>query len=92
MVRNYNGDEMETITVSQLIELLQTQDPDAQVIFSTNYGDYARTEQALPIRGRFEEAMIEKSAYSNSGFAIAENDDDYADDAEIEQPKFLVIR
>lgn len=86
MAKNYNGETMRTITVAKLIELLQDQDPDAQVIFSTNYGDYHRTQQALPIKGDFEEVVIEKSAYSNSGFAIAENDD-----VEEYEP-FLVIR
>ncbi len=63
-----------TMTVAQLIDLLEGERQDAKVIFSTNYGDYSRTMQALPLRGECDEVMIEKSAYSNSGFAVAEND------------------
>ncbi|MCR4301814.1 MAG: hypothetical protein NUV51_09405 [Sulfuricaulis sp.] len=67
---------LRTITVGQLIEALQDQDPEAQVVFSTDYGDHSHTEQALPLRGRCESVTITKSAYSNSGFAIAEPDED----------------
>jgi len=97
--RNYNGETMKTLTVAELIELLQDQDPDAKVIFSTNYGDYHRTQQALPIEGRdFEEVKITKSAYSNSGFAVVSQDDDDGsfdredDDQEDETETYLVIR
>ena len=41
---------------------------------STNYGDYSRTEQALPLKGEIDTVCIEKSAYSNSGFAVCENE------------------
>lgn len=67
---------MRTITVAELIALLQDQDPDARVIFTADYGDYHHTAQALPIRGELDEVTIEKSAYSNSGYEINENDDD----------------
>lgn len=67
-------EKLKTITVAKLIELLQDQDPDAKVVFSTNYGDYSRTEQALPLKGEIDTVCVEKSAYSNSGFAVAEND------------------
>lgn len=95
--RNYNGETLKTITVAELIERLQGEDPDAKVIFSTNYGDYSRTEQALPLRGETEQVMIEKSAYSNSGFAIASEDrDDGQFDREgndvTEYETYLVIR
>lgn len=74
---------MRTITVAELIELLQDQNPDARVIFSTDYGDHSHTEQALPIRGELDEVTIEKSAYSNSGWAIAESN---------ESDLFVVVR
>lgn len=80
---------MRTITVAELIECLQNEDPDARVIFAADYGDYHHTEQALPLRGEIDTVTIEKSAYSNSGFAIAECDEDDADAA---YEPFLVIR
>jgi hypothetical protein len=86
-VRNYNGEAMRTITVRDLIALLEDEDQDKKVVFSTCYGDYHRTQQALPLRGEVEEVLIEKSAYSNSGFAIADNDDDEENDE-----VYLVIR
>jgi len=61
---------LNTLTVAELIELLQDQDPDAQVIFSTDYGDYHHTQQALGLRGRVEEVTVSESAYSNSGFQV----------------------
>lgn len=67
---------MKSITVKELRDLLEDQDDDMQVIFSTDYGDHGRTAQALPLKGDVEEVLIEKSAYSNSGFAVASNDDD----------------
>src|SRR5688572_8658524 len=95
--RNYNGETMKTITVAELIELLQDQNPDAKVIFSADYGDCHHTEQALPLRGETEEVTIEKSAYSKSGFAVDSTDEDYNDedgDGEEEEakPVYLVIR
>ena len=78
---------MRTITVAQLIELLEGEDPEARVIFSTDYGDYNHTPQALPLRGEAEEVQIEKSAYSNSGFSLVTEDD-----AEEEGETFLLIR
>ena len=85
---------LRTLTVKQLIEQLEGQDPDARVIFSTNYGDYSRTQQALPLKGEFDTVTIEKSAYSNSVFAVAEVDEE---DEECKAPgdqhgSFLVIR
>ena len=82
---------LRTITVAELIELLQDQDPDARVIFSANYGDYHRTEQALPLRGECEEVSISETAYSNSGFAIADPDEDDEDEGP-DAETFVVIR
>jgi hypothetical protein len=63
---------MRTMTVAQLIELLEGESPDALVIFSTDYGDFHHTKQALPLRGDVDAVTIEKSAYSNSGFAVGD--------------------
>lgn len=96
-LRNYNGNRFRTITVSELIELLEgVDDKDALVVFSTDYGDYHRTPQALGLRGEVEETKIAKSAYSNSGFQIVEDDEDDYDEEpdgdEVEGPTFLLIK
>lgn len=79
---------LRSITVEELIALLQDQDPEARVIFSTDYGDHCHTEQALPLRGEVDTVTVTESAYSNSGFMIAEADE--GDGREYEP--FLVIR
>lgn len=79
-----------TLTVKQLIELLEGESPDQRVIFSADYGDYHHTEQALPIRGELDTVTIGKSAYSNSGFSITEPDED--DNPSEDAETFLVIR
>jgi hypothetical protein len=84
---------MKTITAAELIELLQDYAPDTKVIFSTDYGDHSHTQQALGLRGESEEVTITKSAYSNSGFAIAEPDEDDVDEmGEQNADMYLVIR
>lgn len=83
---------LKTLTVAQLIDLLQDQDPGARVIFSANYGDYSRTMQALPLKGSVDEVTIEKSAYSNSDFAVVEYEDEDCKDPNDRHGSFLVIR
>lgn len=84
--------KMRTITVERLLEVLQDEDPTAQVIFSADYGDYSHTPQALPIDGEVEEVFIEKSAYSNSGFAVVEDEEDANARGAASEQKYLVIR
>lgn len=86
---------LRTITKRELIERLEDSDApdDALVIFSTDYGDRGNTQQALGISGEIEEVLIHESAYSNSGFAIAEDEDDLdEDDLETNDAKYVVIR
>jgi hypothetical protein len=78
---------MNSITVRQLQELLEGEDPDALVIFTADYGDYHHTAQALPLRGELDNATIVKSAYSNSGYALDEDGDEGPDGA-----TYVVIR
>jgi hypothetical protein len=80
---------LNSITVADLIELLQEQDPDALVVFTSDYGDICHTAQALPLKGDAEEGLAVESAYSNSGFGLAEDDEDQDDDAAV---KVLVLR
>lgn len=82
--------KISTLTVGELILLLQEQDEAAQVVFSADYGDYHHTIQALPIRGLFEERQIkEERGYSSSGFALVP--EDYEDDEPDEDTQVLVI-
>lgn len=80
--------KLRTITVGELMQQLTDYDPSQPVIFAADYGDRSHTEQALPIKGRLEEVTVRESGYSDSGFAI--NDDDY--DADEDYEPFVVIR
>jgi hypothetical protein len=75
---------LRTITVRELRDLLDGEDENALVIFTTDYGDYHHTPQALPIKGEIEEGTVSESAYSNSGFQLHtdEDDDDRSEDGE----------
>lgn len=79
--------DFKTVTVGELMQLLSDYDPETPVIVTANYGDRCRTQQALPLSGEAEETQITQSAYSDSGYAIGEPDED-EDDGEM----FLVIR
>ena len=86
--------KLRTITIGELIDLLQDQDPDAQVLFTANYGDRGHTAQALPIHGEIDDIKEEgltvaESGYSISGFAIVSKDEN-SDDAT--DPTYVVIR
>ncbi len=84
--------DLRTITVAELIELLEDQPKDARVILGADYGDRCHTEQALPLRGECEQVTISKSAYSSSGYAIAEPDEDDDEETADGNETFLVIR
>jgi hypothetical protein len=87
-MRNFSS-----ITVKALREMLEGEDDDALVAFACDYGDYHHTEQALAIKGELEEASLVESAYSHSGFAVADADDEDEEEAEeVEGPKVLVLR
>jgi hypothetical protein len=79
---------LQSIRVKDLIELLQDQDEGALVVFGVDYGDRSHTEQAIPLRGEVEDVQVTESAYSSSGYAIAEPDED----EEPTEDTYLVIR
>ena len=81
--------KLNSITVAELIELLQDQDPEAAVCFSSDYGDHCHTQQVLTLRGEAEMQKVYESAYSDSGFAVVKDDED--DDGTEEQQVVLVI-
>jgi hypothetical protein len=77
---------MKTITVRELKELLEYQEDDMKVIFTTSYGDRGDTPQALALVGEIEPVTVVESAYSTSGYAIEEDPDD------VHYNPYLVIR
>ena len=78
---------LKSITVAELIEELEGQDPEAMVVFASDYGDIGHTRQVHFINGELEPLTLEESAYSDSGWAVADTDDE-----EGEQPTFLVLQ
>lgn len=50
---------------------------DMLVCFTSSYGDRGRTEQAHSLRGVVDEVTLRESAYSDSGYAVADEDDDH---------------
>lgn len=82
---------LRTLTVRELIDLLSNEDENALVITSADYGDRSHTAQALPLRGHLETVTIRESGYSNSGFAIDDEDDLDASNDE-DGDTYLVIR
>ena len=71
-------------TVRQLIEVLQGLDQDARILFTCNYGDYHRTQQALPITEveEYQSTDLTDSGYSQSGIAFTGDQD-----AEPDEPR-----
>lgn len=65
--------QINTISVGELIDLLKGYDENMQVAFSCNYGDRAHTQQVITIRGNINEEILYKSAYSDSGWAVDTN-------------------
>lgn len=59
-----------TLTVKELIEVLEGEDQDALVVFASNYGDRSRTQQVHFINGQVESDRIRSSGYSDSGYAL----------------------
>jgi hypothetical protein len=65
--------------VSELIELLEQQNPDAEVHFSYNYGDHWRT-QVAPEVDSVETGMVEYSDYHSMDKVVDSEDDVYDDE------------
>jgi hypothetical protein len=85
-LRNYHGQKFSGLTVADLRELIDGQPDDAIVVFTSDYGDYHHTQQALTLKNDAEAELydaadvIEKSGYSHSGFQF--NDPDERDEDE----------
>lgn len=67
-------DKLNTITVAELIRALSEQDPKALVVFSYDYGDYIHTQAVEGIQ-TVEPRALTETAYSSSGFALADEED-----------------
>ena len=77
------------MTVQELINLLQWQDPDAEVHFAYNYGDHWRTEVA-PKVSRVDEGVVEYSEYHRMD-KIADEDYDDEDEATVDSQRRVVV-
>lgn len=64
------------MTVRELIDALESEDENALVYFVCDYGDHTHTQQALPVKEIEGGHSLVKSAYSRSGLALKESDDD----------------
>jgi hypothetical protein len=65
------------LTVRQLIETLEGEDPNAVVVFACDYGDRSHTQQAIPVESAEKlYSQIRESAYSQSGLAVCDEDDE----------------
>ena len=70
------------LTAAQVIEALSEMDPEAVVLCTCDYGDICHTRQALPVtevRELEDAEVVVESAYSHSGIALEEIDDDEDD-------------
>lgn len=79
-------DHATTLTVRELIDVLENCEPDAPVFMTASYGDRSRTTQALEILDAVEidDTWIEDSAYSDSGMSVVDeeyHDGDVSDNA-----------
>jgi hypothetical protein len=76
--------------VKELIEMLEGMNPEAEVHFSYNYGDYWRTEVA-PAVGRVDEGAVVYSEYHRMD-KIAEDEDTDFDEETGEEVKDETLR
>jgi hypothetical protein len=65
--------------VSELIELLQSENPEAEVHFSYNYGDHWRT-QVAPTVDRVDVGYVKYSDYHRMDKVVDQDDFDYDED------------
>lgn len=84
------------LTVRQLMEELESLDPDARVLFTCSYGDYHNTPQALPVGEVVPDLTtndLAESAYSQSGIRLIEDrePDDEPAPEEDEEDVFPVV-
>lgn len=75
------------MTVEDVLEALEGLDPKTRVLFVCSYGDYHRTQQALPVTEIIpycSSSDFAESGYSTSGIALIEdNCDEMKDDVAV---------
>lgn len=86
----------EPMTVAQLIEELQSFNPDSIVVFTSDYGDHSHTEQ-IHFPNSVDELDdwegVERTAYSASGYALADLTEEEAEEEDDEdRPDLVIIR
>lgn len=77
MRRNIERVLENSLTVRQLVEILEMENQDARCVFVCNYGDYSNTQQALPIGETIDGCSSDdlyETAYSHSHVALREDD------------------
>jgi hypothetical protein len=67
------------LTVEELIEELQSMDPESRVVFAYNYGDHGRTEVAEVVT-TIDEGAVEWSEYHRMPKTIETDDGQVQDD------------
>ena len=75
--------------VFQLIERLMDLDPNAEVHFSYNYGDYGRTEVA-PNVSQVDEGLVKYSEYHRMDRLMDENEM-YEEEGDFEGTRRVVV-
>ena len=68
---------LRTMTVGEVRDLLADYDDSMKVVFAADYGDHSHTMQALAV-GSADLGHVTETAYSNSGFAVLDEDSDEA--------------
>lgn len=74
--------------VSELIELLQSENPEAEVHFSYNYGDHWRT-QVAPTVDRVDVGYVKYSSYHSMDKIVEPDYDD--EEGEVEGNEVVVL-
>ena len=77
------------MNVKELIEQLQSMNPDAEVHFSYNYGDHWRTKVA-PVADSVFEGVVKRSDYHGMD-KLMDEDDMYEDEGDYEGTRRVVV-
>lgn len=76
MARTFRSMNLEDLKQA-VLDAIDAHGGETLVGFSCNYGDFAKTMQVLPFDNDGEIKQVERnSGYSQSGFAVAERDED----------------
>jgi len=76
--------------VSRLIELLQEEDPEAEVKFAYDYGDYSHTQVAATVDD-VEAGYVTFSEYHRMDSVVEPDDEETDIDPEGDTPRRVII-